>query len=99
LNDKILTKVCQLVDDASQLADIIFADMEILVSGRLCGKVRCADGVFQLPLRDFEDCPFSTAWQQLGAVVAFAKLQRLLLRDTLKSARRKSRVLGWPREL
>jgi phytanoyl-CoA hydroxylase len=58
-------------DDAMQLADMVFADTGILVAGKRRSKVRCSEGVWQLPLRKFKDCPYGTSWNQLGEKAAF----------------------------
>lgn len=53
-------------DDAYQLADNVFKDTGILVSGRRRERVRCEDGVFRLPKRPRNEHPFGSAWQQDG---------------------------------
>jgi phytanoyl-CoA hydroxylase len=55
-------------DDAYQLADNVFKDTGILVSGRRRERVRCEDGVFRLPKRAQNEHPFGSAWHQDGDV-------------------------------
>ena len=58
-------------DDAYQLADTVFADTGLVVSGQRRGRVRCEAGVLRLPRRsDFENL-FGSAWHQLGDQVEF----------------------------
>ena len=54
-------------DDAYQLADSVFKDTGILVSGKRRERVRCEEGVFRLPKRPANtDHPFGSAWNQDG---------------------------------
>ena len=56
-------------DDAYQLADNVFKDTGILVSGRRRERVRCEEGVFRLPKRSANtDHPFGSAWNQEGVL-------------------------------
>lgn len=53
-------------DDAYQLADNVFKDTGILVSGKRRERVRCEAGVFRLPKRPGNAHPFGSAWNQDG---------------------------------
>ena len=55
-------------DDAYQLADNVFKDTGILVSGQRRERVRCEEGVFRLPKRPANQHPFGAAWNQDGDV-------------------------------
>lgn len=55
-------------DDAYQLADNVFKDTGILVSGQRRERVRCEVGVFRLPKRAQNEHPFGSAWNQDGEV-------------------------------
>jgi len=55
-------------DDAYQLADNVFKDTGILVSGKRRERVRCEEGVFRLPKRSQNEHPFGSAWNQDGEV-------------------------------
>lgn len=56
-------------DDAYQLADNVFKDTGILVSGQRRERVRCEEGVFRLPKRSANgEHPFGSAWNQDGEV-------------------------------
>ena len=57
-------------DDAYQLADNVFKDTGILVSGKRRERVRCEAGVFRLPKRPQNEHPFGSAWHQDGEVAA-----------------------------
>ena len=56
-------------DDAHQLADTVFADTGLLVSGEQRGTVRCEDGVWKLPRRKEGTTYFGSAWNQIGSEV------------------------------
>lgn len=58
-------------DDAYQLADTVFADTGLVVSGQRRGRVRCEAGVLRLPRRSDLENPFGSAWHQLGDQVEF----------------------------
>ena len=58
-------------DDAHQLADRVFADTGIVVSGKRRGRVRCESGEWQLPRRGTGRTSFGTAWNQIGNEVEF----------------------------
>ena len=58
-------------DDAYQLADHVFADTGLVVSGQRRGRVRCEEGVHKLPLRPDQSRPFGDAWNQIGAQVEY----------------------------
>ena len=49
-------------DDAYQLADTVFADTGLVVSGTRNGRVRCEFGQWQLPRRGLGGTYFGTAW-------------------------------------
>ena len=53
-------------DDAFQLADTVFADTGMVVSGQRRGKVRCQEAVWTLPKRRDG---FGSAWNQIGSEV------------------------------
>lgn len=56
-------------DDAYQLADNVFKDTGLLVSGQRRGKVRLEPGIATLPRRvqnDWSANPYGSAWNQLG---------------------------------
>ena len=56
-------------DDAYQLADNVFKDTGILVSGQRRERVRCEEAVFRLPKRPGNnEHPFGSAWNQDGGV-------------------------------
>ena len=57
-------------DDAYQLADMVFADTGLLVSGQRRGRVRCIEGNWQLPRQNRPDHPYGTAWNQVGSAVS-----------------------------
>jgi phytanoyl-CoA hydroxylase len=52
-------------DDSHQLADTIFDDTGLLISGSRRGVVRCDVGLVTLPNRG-GDTPYGTSWNQLG---------------------------------
>lgn len=54
--------------NAYQLADTVFEDTGILVSGICRERVRCDEGVFRLPKRQNPDHLFATAWNQAGPI-------------------------------
>ncbi|MBW7460529.1 phytanoyl-CoA dioxygenase family protein, partial [Paenibacillus sepulcri] len=56
-------------DDSYQLADAIFDDTGLLISGSRRGVVRCDIGLVTLPDRG-GDSPYGTSWNQIGG---FAK--------------------------
>ena len=58
-------------DDAHQLADTVFADTGLVVSGQRRGKVRCEESVLTLPRRADDADPFGSAWRQIGAGVEY----------------------------
>lgn len=55
-------------DDAYQLADNVFKDTGILVSGTRRERVRCEEAVFRLPKRPANEHPFGSAWNQDGEI-------------------------------
>ena len=55
-------------DDAFQLADNVFKDTGILVSGKRRERVRSEEGVFRLPKRPGNEHPFGSAWNQDGEI-------------------------------
>ena len=55
-------------DDAYQLADSVFEDRGILVSGKRRERVRCEEGVFRLPKRNRSEHPFGSVWNQDGPI-------------------------------
>lgn len=55
-------------DDAYQLADSVFEDTGILVSGKRRERVRCDAGVMRLPKRNREEQPFGSIWNQDGPI-------------------------------
>lgn len=58
-------------DDAYQLADYVFADTGLVVSGQRRGKVRCEASLLTLPRRHDADQPFGSAWHQIGTEVEY----------------------------
>ena len=57
-------------DDAYQLADHVFKDTGILISGSRRERVRCENAVYRLPKRLQTEHPFGSAWHQDGEVAA-----------------------------
>ena len=55
-------------DDAYQLADSVFEDTGILVSGKRRERVRCDAGVLRLPKRARGEHPFGSIWNQDGPI-------------------------------
>jgi phytanoyl-CoA hydroxylase len=53
-------------DDAYQLADSIFDDTGVLISGEYKYIVRCEPIKMPLPRRHSKEKPFGTAWNQMG---------------------------------
>ncbi|MBO7748185.1 phytanoyl-CoA dioxygenase family protein [Paenibacillus sp. MWE-103] len=56
--------------DAYQLADTLFDDTGLIVSGGFKGVVRCEAGVLTLPYRGGGAHPYGSAWNQIGGFAA-----------------------------